>query len=565
MFRFQPSWFAAASRFLYTHNPFYLLSALLVLYGLHRSTSAAVDWKGDALTIGLLFGYTFLLALLAFAVVRLGKVWDDARTIMLVMVLLLLAISVRFDVIALNNPRLGGTLLLAGFVFAALVFEGLLRGLRIRLVAMYRVPFYLLLTLFYSYPVWLAQLSVEGQDQRMAWNVFLFPAVASAALLTLWPAARWGGPPGPTSGTPWRWPWFPWSLFALMVFGIGLRAYWLSMAFQAGKAPDISFQPYFLAPLVLVTAFLLMELAVAAGSSLVRQIGLWLPLGLVLVAFPGRGGNPIAAEFLSSLCQHLGSPAQLIFIGLIVFYGVAWARGIRIAQWGMMGCLTALAWIDAQTLSLSNLGAPAMWPLQCVAVIQLGLALRYDRMWRTFLPIAIELGVAWQRVWQHWPLDLGIYWTVHALIIGLLLAGVLCSDNWARRTRLLGGILIPIAAIVALVSYDMFFTAVPRSMDGGYVAMLAAISIVYWYRTATVLNLFGGLTTITVLALMQLQQLSTGVTHTVLANGLPWLAWGLVSLLIAAAISAIKGGLIRKIGHKLERVNNRLQKTKQTQ
>ena len=257
MFRLQLSWFTAAPRFLYTHNPFYLVSALLVLYGLDRSAGAAVDWCGDGVTISLLFGYTLLLARLAFVIVRFGRVWDDARTMLLVIVLLFLAISVRFDVIALRNPLTGGLFLLGGFLFAGVVTEGLLRGLGIRLAAIYRVPYYLLLALLFAYPVWLAKLSVDGHDGRMAWGVFLFPLVASAVLLTLWPAARSTAQSARASGTPWRWPWYPWSVFAVIAVGIGLRSYWLSFSFQVGKPSDLSFQPYFLLPLGIVSAFLL--------------------------------------------------------------------------------------------------------------------------------------------------------------------------------------------------------------------------------------------------------------------------------------------------------------------
>ena len=45
MYPLRASWFVAPSRMLYNHNPFYLISAALVLFGLQRSV---VDWKEDA-------------------------------------------------------------------------------------------------------------------------------------------------------------------------------------------------------------------------------------------------------------------------------------------------------------------------------------------------------------------------------------------------------------------------------------------------------------------------------------------------------------------------------------
>jgi hypothetical protein len=565
MSRYQPAWSVALPRLLYTHNPFYLISALLVLYGLHRSTSVAADWQAEALTIGSLFGYTLLLALAAFAVVQMGKVWDDARTIMLIVVLLFLAISVRFDAIALDNPARGAKLLGAGFVFAVSISEGLLHGLRIRLAAMYRVPYYVLLALLFSYPIWLAKLSVAGHDHRMAWGVFLFPVVASAGMLMLLPAARYGGPPGLPSGTPWSWPWYPWSLFAVILIGLGLRSYWLSVSFQVGQVSDIGFRSYFLIPLGLATAILLFELATAANNQTMRRVALWTPLALLLVAFPGSGGNRIAIDFLHDLCRRVGSPAQLTLAGLVVFYGIAWARGLSIAQWGVIGCLMASAWIDTKTVSLSTLAVPRMWPLICVAAIQFGLAYRHNQLWRTPLPIAISLFVAWHSAWQFWPTELGIYCFTHTLVVGLLLAPVIVDDRFSRRVRWLAAAAIPVVALVALISYDTIFAQIPRSLDAGYLSTLVAVSLLYWYRSATVANLVEMLSTVLVLGIAQLRQLMVLIANTVLAKGWPWLTWGLAFLVFALAISSMKGGASKTIVRNLARLNDRLRNVRPSQ
>src|SRR5581483_468103 len=100
-----------------------------------------------ALMIGLA-GYTLLLAAAALLLVRFAGVWNDVRTVLLLVVLMFLATSVTFDeLLALDPPR--GTLFnLAGLVFAVAVTEGLLRGIGLRLPAAFRVPYYLVLGLF---------------------------------------------------------------------------------------------------------------------------------------------------------------------------------------------------------------------------------------------------------------------------------------------------------------------------------------------------------------------------------------------------------------------------------
>lgn len=287
---------------LYTHNPFYLLSALLVLIGLHKALAGDSSLAGGWLLMGTLCGYTLLLVVAGYVIVRFGQVWEDARMILLVIVLLFLALSVSFDRITLARPLSGAGFLLGGWCFAVLVSEAVFRSLAIRLAASYRVPYYLVLALMFAYPVGLAVLSVEGRDVAMSWGVFLFPVAAAAALLMLSPAARRRGQDEPPSGTPWRWPWFPWTLFFFLLLAVGLRTYSLSMAFEAAKGSAVSFQPYFLTPLVLASAALLFEAAMANGSR--RAAGGSPASGRGLVAQFSRnahepGGRPLPAAALS--------------------------------------------------------------------------------------------------------------------------------------------------------------------------------------------------------------------------------------------------------------------------
>src|SRR5689334_3250939 len=84
-------------RFLYTSNPFYVISAALVLVGLWMSFNPrATVFEVPALMLGLA-GYTALLAATAVVLIRFGGVWQDVRTILLLVVLLFLATSVTID------------------------------------------------------------------------------------------------------------------------------------------------------------------------------------------------------------------------------------------------------------------------------------------------------------------------------------------------------------------------------------------------------------------------------------------------------------------------------------
>jgi len=76
-------------------NPFYVLSAGLFLVGLRVSFGTQALEEVWAL-MGGLAGYALLLAATACLLIRFGRVWDDARTVLLLVVLLILATSVDF-------------------------------------------------------------------------------------------------------------------------------------------------------------------------------------------------------------------------------------------------------------------------------------------------------------------------------------------------------------------------------------------------------------------------------------------------------------------------------------
>ena len=110
-------------RTLYSHNPFYVASAGMVFWGLRSS----FDVSGGAfdtcrLALGLA-GYTLLLAATAYLVIRYGKVWDDARSLLLLVVLMFLGISVSFDGMLADRPSTGVWYYLCGWVFSVAVSE----------------------------------------------------------------------------------------------------------------------------------------------------------------------------------------------------------------------------------------------------------------------------------------------------------------------------------------------------------------------------------------------------------------------------------------------------------
>src|SRR5262249_11803675 len=160
-------------------NPFYVLSAALFLAGVRMSFGDPQQAANPWALMSWLVGYTLLLAGTAYLLVRFANVWDDARTVLLLVVLMFLSPSVTFDVTLVddavaNAPGRGIICNLLGLLLACLVSEGLLRGIRLRLPAWYRAPYYLLLALFFLYPLALTPLVREPHSEMQMWLLFGF-------------------------------------------------------------------------------------------------------------------------------------------------------------------------------------------------------------------------------------------------------------------------------------------------------------------------------------------------------------------------------------------------------
>ena len=104
---------------------------MLVCLGLWVSFGSQADaTQSWALLIGMA-GYTLLLAATASLLVRFVGVWDDVRTVMLLVVLMILATSVTFDVVLARDPARGVACYLGGLATAVVISEGMLRGVRL--------------------------------------------------------------------------------------------------------------------------------------------------------------------------------------------------------------------------------------------------------------------------------------------------------------------------------------------------------------------------------------------------------------------------------------------------
>ncbi|MBL8808912.1 MAG: hypothetical protein JNM43_01945 [Planctomycetaceae bacterium] len=483
-----------AARFLFTHNPFYVISAALFVWGLKllfrvgdNSILFAQGSVGYMEPWGLmasLCGVTFLMAATAIVIVQLearaarhlkggsgassglssenveeemtsrpsfGSVWEDIRSLILIVLLMFPAISVSFDELltqASQSGRSGMVILMfaAGLGFLLMLMELLIAGLRVRLAAAWRLPIYSVLTLFFIWPLLLLP-EWNGQSrEQIRWLIFAFPTVASVAFLGLLPAIRRGKSSVAKNGTPWGWPWFPWTGIVFLVGTVVFRAYSLTMAFDPTNLIasywDTSFGIYFLVPLGFCLLTLLLEIALTERNDDLRRLSYGLAPFLLIAACPWTvpwNHLPTYRLFVSEFVSVAGSPVFVALCVLFVFYGVGFLRRVQGSETGVLLCLMLATVITPKTYadpfwSFRDTDFQA-WPLLPLALIQ-GV-----RGWtlRSSLRLMMSFGCSTLLILKVMNGDLpsGVKWflVIHLMLVALLIAAYRLSDDFAQFLR----------------------------------------------------------------------------------------------------------------------------------
>lgn len=527
-------------RWIYTHNPFYILSAALVFWGLRSSfETGGTTFQTVGLMIGLM-AYTTLLAVTTYLVIRFGRVWQDGRSQLLLLVLMFLAISVSFDDALRQNPTLGLICQVGGLVFAIVTSEALLWGIKLRLPAWYRIPYYLTLALSFLAPIGLYQFVEDPFDPRGQWGLLAFPAAAGVAWLTLLPAIRRGAAYVESNGSPWRWAWYPWSLFVLLALGVCQRSYFLCVTMHYARGTETIFAPYFLIPFLFVLGILLLEIGIVARSRNTLRVAILVPAGLVAVAAIPITENA-AVRFLNLFQQTLGmTPLFVTLLGACAFYVWGMLRRVPRTAEGLAAALLALSIVSPATRDANTLASPEGTPLLMVAALQAGLCLRTRSsfhcllsLWCVVMAAALDYrGTAFAAYGNVIPL--------HLLLAAMLLVGAVFRDPFAKFLQFLGAVAILAAAMYSLGDYPRLLHHLPNAWLAAYPVAAAAVAVGYGYLVGN--RLYHTVAGVVFVCWLAARGWRVYLYLRQFMAGLDYIAWGLVSFLMAVFISLLKMG-----------------------
>lgn len=533
-------------------NPFYLGSAAFILH----STGLGLHGQGDLpplVLMGLVGGYVLLMAMIAFGIVRLWNVWDDARSILLVVMLLFVELALAADQPLMEDRSTGLIMLFGGLAIAIAVTEIILRGLRMKLPLGYRGPLYLLWGLLFLYPLVLIG-PIDVKDfGRLPWLLLLFPILAGGGLLTLLPAVRQGRAAIVENGTPWRWPLYPWTIFVFLGLCLLFRSYALCLSFDPALA--LSFEeawdlqsiygPYFVTPILFALAWLVMEAGIVRKHRLTQFVGLMVPVACIGLALPGLGGNAAYATFVKDLVNSIGSPAWLMLIASGIFYVTAALRHVQWAWRFALMCLVGLSVIGPQTLDLRSVPTLASWPLFAASILAVGVGLRRGRsrlIWEGAAYAILGSVVAGGLENDLFSTPKTVYYLLSATA---LVIGGLTRDRGGRRLRQFGAFAIVLAAAEMCVRSTVVHEPVwlpfaflglcctlPLAIgwwrEDRFVGTAAAINGIQWYA--------GGLLQVFVMMI-----------ETYRWSGWPSFACGIALLHLGLIVSGVKGGAHRRL------------------
>lgn len=536
-------------------NPFYLLSACLLLYSqkVVFDINVANIWIDTSIPLSIMLFYTLLLSATAIFIVRMGKVWDDARSIIMICLILFMAVSVGLDGILMEEPRHGQLLTGATYLFSLMLLEILCRYLPIKLRFNFRLVFYTILGYFFFYPIWLSYIILNELNTLNIPAIFLFPVFGGLLYLLLIPIIHKGKSYFSSNTTPWQWPFFPWFLFVLMGAGICIRTYFLSLSYYAGKGVgsfgnlESGFGLYMLIPFLLPVLILFMEHFHCTRNKLYQQFGLAAPGIFILLALPSIA---FRSQLFHTFAQSLGfgssSPIYIALLAAGLFYLYALLRKVNYSSIALAITLFTLCLVDSRLGKLANFHIPSLVPWLTLSTLLLLMGFVYKKSywlatgWICFITtLACALkNTAFMDYHGAMPFHLGL--------AGLIVIGLTMKDFFAKVCQVISGLILPLLPLLVLFMPQlMTYPAVLRYF---YIAVIIGTITVMYAVTRNKLFLGSLITSLLVLAASFFRFTYQQVAAFEI-KGIKTIIWASACFITAFVISLHKGKILRRFLH----------------
>ena len=467
-------------RFLYTQNPFYLIGTAILLYGLRIATDSGSYFTDQPYLLPIVLGAVMTaMALTAITIIRFGGVWDDARTIVLSILLLAVNAVTSCDAVIRSQPLTSAAILLGGFLLSVGIWEALVRCLKVTFPVALRLPFYFILFLIFFYSLlfspadnWplLSQFSAAGKLYSFGWLVAL-------GILMCLPAIRASRTMFRDNGTPWNWPAYPWSIFVVLVGVACLRLYFMSLAFIPEYGWDNPIGLHFYVPVIFATAVLIFEAWQVESKTSSQNVTGFATFGVVmlLMSLP-ISANQTYTQFFDSLTKSIASPFWITLMLLFVYAGVFLIRGktkMRLVISSLL-LIATFAGPDQATMTDS---VHSFWPLIGLVGLQNYWAFRTGtiKQWATAaVATSVAVGISLS------PFNLPLAWfagsqilIAYCLWIGLAFRGL--QAVWLRLAAV--GLMLACSTGITAAAFAEFAAGWHAAC---YIALLQGLTLILW-------------------------------------------------------------------------------------
>jgi energy-converting hydrogenase Eha subunit E len=412
------------------------------------------------------------------------------------------------------------------------------------------------LSLFFVYPAALTALVNRPQSEELSWALFGFSPAAALVFLTLLPAIRRGQDYVRDNGSPWRWAWYPWTLFGVLAFAVPARSALLCWSMHhvpsAGGEPYI-FGPYFPVPFGIAIAVVLLEIGLVERRRGATVGALLVPPILVFLTLVGYRADPTYQWFLDRFVARLGGTA--LYLTLLIsagFFAYAALRRVPTALDALMAAMVALAFVAPETLDLGDLVAPRMLPILVVAVSQTAIGLSRRSLARSvigsaFLVAAAMIAVRGTNVHSH-PGPI----VFHLALVAALSVGAVFHDRMGHFLRTLGASMAVVGSLYVLIGSSERSPAIASWAIEVYplfvCMIIAGYGFVLGHRTSLAsagLIVFSWVASVGWRGYCALRQFAAGIDY---------IAIGMLLFSLAVLTSMVKGGVLssRTTDHKTD-------------
>ena len=471
--------FRSVGRFLYSQNPFYLISCFLVLYGLQSHADSGTEIAARSANLAAwIAGYSVLMAVVVIAVVRVCHVWQDARSIFLVVIIGFVCLSWSIDEWYVIGDMRATLVMLAGFVLSVVTSEIAIRVCGMRFSGWYRLSYYGLLLVFFAVPSWLGFLVSIRNRSITPWSGMIFSSAIACATLLLIPAMRRRVLLTRHSGTPWKWPLYPLSAFGMLWVLAGMRSHavWTAFAF---KGPDVRFEPLLLLPIAWALLILIAESNLGRRRQPAVACAMFLAPLLAILGLPHSGESHL--PFHGELVYWTGSTVMLALVATLAFYVYLRFRGATNATLGVIASLILMSLFGTMPLPLEQMGLE-LWMLGAVAwILQLAWTLgrvQSSLAWSMFGgtgTLVICMGCNSYNLGQWSAVATGGFALVSMLIIGALF-----DSPWAAILRRAAALSIAAGSLLTVVA--SFQWPADRSLWTSATALTISLGYLLWVK-----------------------------------------------------------------------------------